>query len=172
MTLWHLLTLHAILVLFLTQLSLILNIFHPCLNPALSLGYSWLSSDPEHFWPFYCSNHYHISHPFQSWLLQLSFLNLPRSQMNRLKLILNSAARAVSIEPLAWRFSRISPIIRSLHWWLKLINASNKKLYLLPTKHSNLKTILAVQPSQPPSQHFLSLIYYYYSTTPTTLVSK
>ena len=41
------------------------------------------------------------------------FLNLPRGQLDRLQLILNSAARAVSRTP---RFSRISPVLKSLHW--------------------------------------------------------
>ena len=41
------------------------------------------------------------------------FLNLPRSQLGRLQLILNSAARAVSRTP---RFTHISPVLESLHW--------------------------------------------------------
>ena len=41
------------------------------------------------------------------------FLNLPRSQLDRLELILNSAARAVSRTP---RFAHISPVLKSLHW--------------------------------------------------------
>jgi hypothetical protein len=41
------------------------------------------------------------------------FLNLPRGQLDRLQLILNSAARAVSRTP---RFSHISPVLKSLHW--------------------------------------------------------
>jgi len=41
------------------------------------------------------------------------FLNLPRTQLDRLQLILNSAARAVSRSP---RFTHISPILESLHW--------------------------------------------------------
>jgi hypothetical protein len=41
------------------------------------------------------------------------FLNLPRDQLERLQLILNSAARAVSRTP---RFSHISPVLKSLHW--------------------------------------------------------
>jgi len=40
-------------------------------------------------------------------------LNLPRCQLDRLKLILNSAARAVSKTP---RFTHISPVLKSLHW--------------------------------------------------------
>jgi hypothetical protein len=41
------------------------------------------------------------------------FLNLPRSQLDRLQLVLNSAARAVSRTP---RFTHISPVLESLHW--------------------------------------------------------
>ena len=41
------------------------------------------------------------------------FLNLPQSQLNRLQLILNSTARAVSNTP---KFSHITPVLKSLHW--------------------------------------------------------
>ena len=41
------------------------------------------------------------------------FLNLPRSQLDRLQLILNSVARAVSKTP---KFTHISPVLKSLHW--------------------------------------------------------
>ena len=41
------------------------------------------------------------------------FLNLPRTQLDRLQLILNSAARAVSGTP---KFTHISPVLKSLHW--------------------------------------------------------
>ena len=41
------------------------------------------------------------------------FLNLPRSQLDRLQLILNSAARAVSRTP---HFTHISHVLKSLHW--------------------------------------------------------
>ena len=41
------------------------------------------------------------------------FLNLPRSQLDRLQFILNSAARAVSKTP---KFTHISPVLKSLHW--------------------------------------------------------
>ena len=40
-------------------------------------------------------------------------LNLSRSQLDGLQLILNSAARAVSKTP---RFTYISPVLKSLHW--------------------------------------------------------
>jgi hypothetical protein len=41
------------------------------------------------------------------------FLNLPRSQLDRLQLVLNSAARAVSRTP---HFTHITPVLESLHW--------------------------------------------------------
>jgi len=41
------------------------------------------------------------------------FLNLPKSQLGRLQLILNSSARAVSKTP---KYSHISPVLKSLHW--------------------------------------------------------
>ena len=41
------------------------------------------------------------------------FLNLPKSQLGRLQLILNSSARAVSKTP---KCSHISPVLKSLHW--------------------------------------------------------
>jgi len=43
------------------------------------------------------------------------YLNLPRTQLDRLQLILNSAARAVYRTP---RFNHISPVLKSLHWQL------------------------------------------------------
>jgi len=41
------------------------------------------------------------------------FLNLPQSQLGRLKLILNSSARAVSKTR---KFAHITPVLKSLHW--------------------------------------------------------
>jgi len=40
-------------------------------------------------------------------------LNLPATQANRLQLVLNSAARAVTKTP---KFQHIAPILKSLHW--------------------------------------------------------
>ena len=58
------------------------------------------------------------------------FLNLPRSQLDRLQLILNSAARAVSRTP---RFSHISPTLKSLHW-LKINQRIHYKVISLTYK--------------------------------------
>jgi Reverse transcriptase (RNA-dependent DNA polymerase) len=41
------------------------------------------------------------------------FLNLPKTQLGRLQLILNSSARAVSKTP---KYCHISPVLKSLHW--------------------------------------------------------
>jgi hypothetical protein len=41
------------------------------------------------------------------------FLNLPVNQLDRLQLVLNSAARAVTNTP---KFHHITPILKSLHW--------------------------------------------------------
>ena len=41
------------------------------------------------------------------------FLNLPQSQLNRLQLILNASARAVSKSP---KFCHINTFLKSLHW--------------------------------------------------------
>ena len=41
------------------------------------------------------------------------FLNLPHTQLHRLQLVLNSAARAVSKTR---KFNHISPVLKSLHW--------------------------------------------------------
>ena len=59
------------------------------------------------------------------------FLNLTRCQLDRLQLILNSAARALSKTP---RFTHISPVLKSLHW----LNAFTTKFSHTHTKHSNL----------------------------------
>src|SRR5258706_436071 len=41
------------------------------------------------------------------------FLNLPSSELNRLQLILNTAARAITKTP---KIHHITPILKSLHW--------------------------------------------------------
>jgi len=58
------------------------------------------------------------------------FLNLPRCQLDRLQLILNSAARAVSKTPC---FSHLSPIPKSLHW-LKIDQRIQYKVLFLTYK--------------------------------------
>jgi len=69
--------------------------------------------------------------------LQLS-LNLPRSQLDRLQLILNFAARAVSKSP---RFTHISPVLKSLHW-LKIDQCIHYKILSI-----TYKTVQSRKPS-------------------------
>jgi len=59
------------------------------------------------------------------------FLNLPRSQPDRLQLILNSPARAVSKTP---RFTQILPVLKSLHNWLKIYQRIHHKIILITYK--------------------------------------
>jgi len=61
-------------------------------------------------------------------------LNLPTTQTNRLQLILNSAARAVTKTP---KFHHITPILKSLHW-LTINQRINYKVISLT--HKSLKT--------------------------------
>jgi len=75
------------------------------------------------------------------------FLNLPRSQLDRLQLILNSTARAVSKSP---RFTHISPVLKSLHWLkidqrihYKILSITYKTLQF--RKPSYLHNLLHVQ---------------------------
>ena len=58
------------------------------------------------------------------------FLNLPSSQLNRLQLILNSAARATTKTP---KFHHISPALKSLHW-LKINQRIDYKIISLTYK--------------------------------------
>jgi len=51
----------------------------------------------------------HSKLDYCNWL----FLNLPQSQLNRLQLIFNSYARAVSKSPI---FCHITPLLKFLHW--------------------------------------------------------
>ena len=61
-------------------------------------------------------------------------LNLPATQTNRLQLVLNSAARAVTKTP---KFHRITPILKSLHWL-----TINQRIHykVLSLTHKALKT--------------------------------
>ena len=61
-------------------------------------------------------------------------LNLPATQTNRLQLVLNSAARAVTKTP---KFHRITPILKSLHW-LTINQRIHHKVISLT--HKTLKT--------------------------------
>jgi len=56
----------------------------------------------------------YFSHSLYNWLLQLSLLNLPAPKINRLRLVLNSGARAVTKTP---QVHHITPILKSLNWF-------------------------------------------------------
>src|SRR5664279_232307 len=58
------------------------------------------------------------------------FLNLPSSQLNRLQLILNSAARAVAKHH---KFHHVSPLLKSFHW-LKINQRIQYKILSLTCK--------------------------------------
>ena len=58
------------------------------------------------------------------------FLNLPSCQLNRLQLLLNSAARATTKTP---KFHHISPVLKSLHW-LKINQRIDYKIISLTYK--------------------------------------
>ena len=61
-------------------------------------------------------------------------LNLPATQINRLQLVLNSAARAVTRTP---KFHHITPILKSLHW----LTINQRIQYkILSLTHKSLKT--------------------------------
>lgn len=66
------------------------------------------------------------------------FLNLPQSQLNRLQLILNASARAVSKSP---KFCHINPLLKSLHW-LKIQQRIEYKVLSI-----TYKTLQSGQPS-------------------------
>ena len=61
-------------------------------------------------------------------------LNLPANQTNRLQLVLNSAARAVTRTP---KFHHITPILESLHW---LTINQRIQFKVLSLTHKSLKT--------------------------------
>ena len=63
------------------------------------------------------------------------FLNLPKFELNRLQSILNSAARAITNTS---KFSKITPVLKSLHWLLKSLNVFTLKFFLLLILHYSL----------------------------------
>ena len=75
------------------------------------------------------------------------FLNLNNQQLNRLQLILNSAARAITKTP---KFHHITPHLKSLHW-LKITERIQYKIISLTYKSlqynqpSSISSLLAVQ---------------------------
>jgi hypothetical protein len=84
------------------------------------------------------------------------FLNLPANQLDRLQLVLNSAARAVTN---AQKCHHITPILKSLHW-LKITELIHYRLLsitykrLLSDKPAYLRNLLTVQSTCHYSQAF------------------
>jgi hypothetical protein len=77
-------------------------------------------------------------------------LNLPSSSTNRLQLVLNSAARAVTKTS---KFHHITPVLKSLHW-LKINQRIHYKVIsltykiLLSNQPSYLRSLLSLQSSR------------------------
>jgi hypothetical protein len=75
------------------------------------------------------------------------FLNLPANQLDRLQLVLNSAARAVTKTP---RFHHITPILKALHW-LKISQRIHYKILsitykcIISNKPTYLRNMLTIQ---------------------------
>ena len=75
------------------------------------------------------------------------FLNLPACQLDRLQLVLNSAARAVTNTS---KFHHITPILKSLHW-LKITERIHYKILsltykcLVSNKPTYLRNLLTIQ---------------------------
>ena len=78
------------------------------------------------------------------------FLNINSQQLNRLQLILNSAARAVTKTP---KFHHITPHLKSLHW-LKITQRIQYKILSLTykslqyNKPSSISDLLTIQPTR------------------------
>jgi len=87
-------------------------------------------------------------------------INLPAIQTNRLQLILNSAARAVTKN---YKFHHITAFVKSLHW-LKM-NERIKYKVLSLASHINLKT------GQPSYLHSLFSFHPHRSTQSSSLIT-
>ena len=87
------------------------------------------------------------------------FLNLSASELNRLQLILNSAARAVTKTP---KFHHITPILRSLHW-LKITERVHYKVLSL--------TYRTLQSQQPVYLHSLLTLQTKNSTRSSSVIT-
>ena len=66
------------------------------------------------------------------------YINLPKTETNRLQHIQNSLARTVANKP---KYSHITPLLESLHW-LKLSNAYNMTWFFLLTQFSQQVKLL------------------------------
>ena len=78
------------------------------------------------------------------------YLNISTQQLNRLQLVLNSAARAVTKTP---KFHHITPHLKSLHW-LKITQRIQYKILSLTykslqyNKPSSISDLLTIQPTR------------------------
>ena len=78
------------------------------------------------------------------------YLNISNQQLNRLQLVLNSAARAVTKTP---KFHHITPHLKSLHW-LKITQRIQYKILSLTykslqyNKPSSISDLLTIQPTR------------------------
>ena len=78
------------------------------------------------------------------------YLNISNQQLNRLQLVLNSAARAVTKTP---KFHHITPHLKSLHW-LKITQRTQYKILSLTykslqyNKPSSISDLLTIQPTR------------------------
>jgi len=161
---------HVILALFFTHHSLFKNISHPCLNHAFYISIR----DPHRIRnTLYYSTAQTIAtsliHSMVDYCNSL-FLNLPRCQLDRLQLILNSAARAVSKTP---RYRHISPILKSLHW-LKIDQRIQYKVLSLTYKTLQSQNLPISTAFSTFNQHFYSFIYscYHSSASASQLASQ
>ena len=78
------------------------------------------------------------------------YLNISSQQLNRLQLVLNSAARAVTKTP---KFHHITPYLKSLHWFkitqriqYKILSLTYKSLQY--NKPSSISDLLTIQPTR------------------------
>ena len=84
------------------------------------------------------------------WVKSTSVINISNQQLNRLQLILNSAARAVTKTP---KFHHITPHLKSLHW-LKITQRIQYKILSLTykslqyNKPSSISDLLTIQPTR------------------------
>ena len=91
-----------------------------------------------------------------------------QSQLNRLQLILNSTARAVSKTP---KFSPITPVLKSLHW-LKIEQRIQYKVISITYKTPIQQAYISQWPVSYPAQHEHSFLWHYLSPTSSCLLSS
>ena len=140
-----------ILVLFLILIFLFLIISHTFRNPAslkfVICDYYYIRNTLDH--KTACTVAISLIHSKLNYCNSL-FLNISNQQLNRLQLVLNSAARAVSKTP---QFPHITPHLKSLHW-LKIMQCIQYKILSLTykslqyNKPSSISDLLTIQPTR------------------------